>query len=277
MTDQSLEELAARRKEREAQLQAAPIAVIEGVVGPGGVSAGKFGRETLWSINMTLEVWRLQGGALQSQPLHLVRRGDDAELERYQLAARGDYPLVRLKARLMMETGSDRPEAWLEEIPEVIEEAELAEHAARLQVSVIHDDAFFGPCTLDRQVQWFEAQAPWNGSSIVVYLQAETLEALPQVLEQARALWRDQTQWHARVLDCAVENLLELKNDSWLEDDEKPVAADAFRQRIELQSISMDEEGWFEFCFGDDDLFWGHAILVRGTLEDGPEDADIAG
>lgn len=211
------------------------------------------------------------------QPLRLTRKGDDAELERYQLAADGDYPLVRLKARLVMETGFAGPEAWLEEIPQVIEDAELAGQAARLRAPVIHEDAFFGACTLDKKIQWFEAQAPWNGGNIGVYLQADTLKTLPPVLKQARALWRDQTRWHARVLDCAADKLLELKNDSWLDDDEEPVTADAFKQRIELQSISMDEEGCFEFCFGDDDLFWGHTIMVHGTLDDGPEDADIAG
>lgn len=277
MTAESFEELAARRKKLEAQLQAAPMAVIEGVVGPNGVSAGKAGPETLWSINMTLEVWRLQGGALQSQPLRLTRKVDDAELKRYQLAARGDYPLVRLKARLVMETGFAGPEAWLEEIPEVIEDAELAGQAAQLQAPVIHEDAFFGPCTLDRQIECFKAQAAWNGGNIKVYLQSGTLKTLPLVLEQARALWRDQARWHARVLDCAADSLLELKNDSWLDDDEEPVTADAFKQRIELQSISMNEEGCFEFCFGDDDLFWGHAIMVDGTLDNGPEDANIAG
>ena len=63
MTAESVEELAARRRKLEAQLQAAPMSVIEGVVGPWGMTGGgKAGRETLWTIYMTLEVWRLQGG-----------------------------------------------------------------------------------------------------------------------------------------------------------------------------------------------------------------------
>lgn len=101
--------------------------------------------------------------------------------------------------------------------------------------------------------------------------------ALPAVLRRAHALWNDAAGWHARVLDRTVADLLDLKNDTWLDEDEKTVTADEFTQRIALQSVGIDGNGAFEFCFADGDLFWGHAIMVRGTLEEGPTATNIAG
>ena len=43
-----------------------------------------------------------------------------------------------------------------------------------------------------------------------------------------------------------------------------------------LNSIGFDENG-FEVFYDDDDMFWGHSILVDGTLENGIEQAYIAG
>ena len=47
--------------------------------------------------------------------------------------------------------------------------------------------------------------------------------------------------------------------------------------RMKLETISVHQEEDFEFCFKDGDLFWGHAILVRGNLKKGIENAEIAG
>jgi len=44
-----------------------------------------------------------------------------------------------------------------------------------------------------------------------------------------------------------------------------------------LRSITLEQGGVFEFWHDDGDMFGGHSIMVRGTLQDGPTDADIPG
>ena len=44
-----------------------------------------------------------------------------------------------------------------------------------------------------------------------------------------------------------------------------------------LESIVFGPGGSFEFYHNDGDLFAGHCILVRGSVEEGPTDADIPG
>ena len=65
--------------------------------------------------------------------------------------------------------------------------------------------------------------------------------------------------------------------DSWLEEDEEELDAEKFEARLELESIEVRPDGEFCFWFEDGDLFWGHSITVEGTLEGGPEQADIQG
>ena len=48
-------------------------------------------------------------------------------------------------------------------------------------------------------------------------------------------------------------------------------------KRQELESIQLLPQGGFEFWFNDGDLFWGHSIHVTGSLESGPESAQMEG
>lgn len=97
------------------------------------------------------------------------------------------------------------------------------------------------------------------------------------VLEAATRLFSEQARWHHRVREYAVEQLLPLKNDTWLDEDEEAMSADEFLSKMSLESICVDESGDLTFWHNDGDLFWGHAIEIRGDLSDGLTDADIPG
>ncbi len=75
---------------------------------------------------------------------------------------------------------------------------------------------------------------------------------------------------------CAADELLETKNESWLEENEKPVTREAFIQRLELEEVEADEEG-FRFWFNDDDMFWGHMVMVQFDTDGKPDFAEMMG
>lgn len=50
-----------------------------------------------------------------------------------------------------------------------------------------------------------------------------------------------------------------------------------FAALLELQSIDTDCKGRFHFWFDDGDIFWGHAVLVAGNLQDGLQNASMEG
>ncbi len=57
-----------------------------------------------------------------------------------------------------------------------------------------------------------------------------------------------------RIEQYAVK-LLELKNGTWLGDDESEFTAEQFIATMTLTSISVDSDGEFEFWYDDGDLF----------------------
>lgn len=96
-------------------------------------------------------------------------------------------------------------------------------------------------------------------------------------LKIADSLWDAEDNWKRRIDGFAVQHLLVLKNDVWLDDDEPPLTALEFKSRMKLESISISPDGGFTFWHDDGDLFWGHAIQISGSLVDGPTHADIPG
>lgn len=271
-----MEELQARAARVQALLRAAPVVEVLGLVGPSGASGSKGGPGTPWHLGVTLAAWKLPGGPLQTSELRVRRQVEYEQLEGLQKSLSA-FALRRLRVRLLLETEMGAPQAWLEEIAGAVQDADLEAEAARLRAPVLYLDPLFGTCELDRALDWFSTRGQWLGQPVEVHLSTGEIEALPALLVHAHALWAAQAPWQARLLETAVRDLLELKNDNWLDDDESPLDAAQFQSRMRLQSVTFHEDGGFEFCFDDGELFWGHVIMIGGSLESGPESASIAG
>lgn len=152
----------------------------------------------------------------------------------------------------------------------------MLQFAEELRRPVVLEDGLLGPLTLDRRMGWFHGQTQWQTHTIKFYVGGETLEAAQQELATAHKLLANQAGWMDRVLQKAVDKLLDLHNDDWSEDD-TPKTPAQFRELMKLESIHVETGGGFSFWFDDGDLFAGHAILVSGTIDEGPKYASIEG
>ncbi|WP_343632913.1 DUF2262 domain-containing protein [Fluviicola sp.] len=66
------------------------------------------------------------------------------------------------------------------------------------------------------------------------------------------------------VREFAGEQLLELKNESWLDEDENELTQQDFTERlIQVETITYNTDGSLTIWFDDNDLFWGHGIAVE--------------
>jgi hypothetical protein len=139
------------------------------------------------------------------------------------------------------------------------------------------EDPQFGVFTLDAGGNCYDAKADWGGISVNLTIPAGGPVEMERSLATARNLWADQKNWQKRITDCAIAELWELKNESWLGEDEAEVTAAEFAARMQLQTVSVDADGLFDFWHHDGELFWGHVITVAGSLDDGPTGADIYG
>lgn len=254
------------------QVAGSPLVELVGVVDPRGARLSRFRGYVRWTLRVRLDHWRIDGGEVRASPLTLVRDVDDAERHAWQ-APLNAYAVLRFRARLR----DDASEALLDEIVGEAADAALVAHAEKLRQPVTHEDPLFGILTLDRRINRYDGAAVWNGRPVRLSIKAPSDGDLGAALRAAHLLWQDQAGWNTRILDSAAARLLPIKNESWLDEGEAELTADEFRDKMELQSVSVNADGSFEFWHGDGDLFWGHAIVVNGDLAGGLRDANIEG
>lgn len=157
----------------------------------------------------------------------------------------------------------------------------LEEVLAEYRRPVVLEDEELGELTLDKDYDTFEGVIPWRDEDIDISLEVDSssedtwtaaVVAMKQMVAEQDCRDRDMRTFAARELtDLACE---------WREsaDEEVPeITEESFAQRLDLTSIAMDADGSFSAYFDDDDMFFGHCVVVYGTLADGVTLAVMAG
>lgn len=275
--DDVLAEMADQEAQLYAQLADCDPVQITGIVSSSGVAGGKLGGAELWSLSLSFDAWRAGTGPLRTDSLTIRRRVSDEELETLQDTIDAET-VITIRARLAEENVFACPQALLEEfIGADTADVELHNHLKKIQEPVTYEDELFGTLVFDRRVRWYRGEVKWQGKSIELLLSTETDTELKSALDRAHELWKAASSWNERVRDYAVQELLPLKNESWLDDDEAELTPEQFESRMTLESVIMFPNGSFEFLHDDGDLFYGHSIQICGNLSDGLTDADIPG
>ena len=109
---------------------------------------------------------------------------------------------------------------------------------------------------------------------IEYYFNAENKEELKKVKNIFSNI--ELTDFIKKAKEYSAHKLLELKNDSWLEEDEKEVTEKEFKERMRFTGLHIFSES-ANFYFDDDDLFWGHTIEVTVNQKLEFTNVDIAG
>lgn len=252
---------------------------VVGIVYPFGAGGGKAGEDDSWTLTFTLVAWKPAGGPVGDRRLHVSQPGLTNEQLRERMAGIDSEDILRLRVRFA-EPPDDGELVYaelVERVGPVADDAELNERLAELRRPVVVPHPVLGPLTLDRKHDWYECELDWPGGPVKFTLERGEDEDDPALFATAEQVWHDRYDWHDQVRECALRDLLELKNDCWLEDDETELTEAQFLERMKLESVSMDPDGRLTFWHDDGGLFWGHVIMVEGTLGDGPTDATIAG
>ena len=157
----------------------------------------------------------------------------------------------------------------------------LDEVLAEYRKPVVLEDEELGELTLDKDYDTFEGVVLWRGEDIDISLEVDsssedTWTAAVAAMKQMAA---DQDAWDRDMRTFAARELTELACE-WREsaDEDVPeITEESFSQRLDLTSIAMDPDGSFSAYFDDDDMFFGHCVVVYGTLADGLASAVMAG
>ena len=146
---------------------------------------------------------------------------------------------------------------------------------------VVVTDEVLGELTLDKDLDMFEGEVPWCGEQICVSLEVDVADEATWAASRRamKVMVADQDAWDRDMRTFAARELTELACE-WREsaDEEVPeITEESFAQRLDLTSIAMDPDGSFSAYFDDDDMFFGHCVVVYGTLADGVASAVMAG
>ncbi|MEM9790490.1 MAG: DUF2262 domain-containing protein [Planctomycetota bacterium] len=275
--DEWIEERREKRRVRESRLDQQPIVTVDGVVGANAVSGGKMQGDELWDATFSLVAWRIDDGVIESGQMVVHKFCSDADLHALQDLVDKES-LVRFQAQIVDRSSSGILDARLQGFSTVkIDDEKLEELRSARLAPLVYDDPVLGDLTLNRSINSYEAPVAWLGNEVELSISALNEEIDKRSLQIAHELVEKQSIWHARAIDLAADSLLELKNDSWLEDDEDEVTHDEFIKAMTLESISVFSDKTFAFYFEDGDLFWGHTIEVTGSIDKGPDSANIVG
>ena len=170
-------------------------------------------------------------------------------------------------------------------VVEVLEEnppcPALDEVLAEYRKPVVLNDEELGELSLDKDYDTFEGVISWRDEDIDISLEVDsssedTWTAAVRAMKQMAA---DQDAWDRDMRAFAARELTVLACE-WREsaDEEVPeITEESFAQRLDLTSIAMDADGSFSAYFEDDDMFFGHCVVVYGSLTDGVASAVMAG
>lgn len=247
------------------------------VTGANGFGGGEEDvGEEYRTVTLPLTAWREDGGPIHREDTGLVALADDKLLTYLRRLAPPDSII---QARVRQGMGDNR--FLLVGLPSPVMDPELKAILDEQKKPVTFWESGLGTFALNRSVGWFEAEADWLGQTI--RLEFDQDENRADCLLSFHALMDRQAEWDQRVRALAADKLLSLAND-WEADsagneerEPEEITREAFMSRMELDAVQVYEDGAFDFWFNDGDLFWGHAIHVTGSLDAGPEDAQMEG
>lgn len=138
------------------------------------------------------------------------------------------------------------------------------------------EDEKLGKFTLDRKYGWFDGNIDWLGNSISIQLELdeENASTARWAFMSLKKVALDIQNWDTKIRQYAAKELTELAND-WNEEEDTAstgkITEEDFAKRIEMDSITFNSDGSFEITFNDDDMFFGHWVVVyvdeNGELE----------
>jgi hypothetical protein len=125
-----------------------------------------------------------------------------------------------------------------------------------------------GTLRFEEAEESWKGQVDWTGHSVALSVTESTIDVHDSVLDSVSNLL---VLFAERVHTFIVDELLELYNDTWCQDD-VTLDSDAFMARITTQFLEVIAEGDATAYFDDGGLFGSHCILVTidssGTLVD---------
>lgn len=244
---------------------------------------GRSGSSTLWEMTFpTLGVIDLTSGQFSTDVCQRCWQLTDAERQtKEQIFDLQSLSIYRLRVQESLPT-PQLPKGRYLWVTAVLErdcqDTRLTQLLTAYQTPVILEIHGCSPLVLDKSLNLFCGEGQWAGKNCLIHLEADASQTADAARRTLQILLADCANWDQKARQFAASVLTENANDWQDEEDTPEITEDEFAARISISEISISaQDGAFELYYDDDDLFWGHVIIVSGNLADGFSDAAIAG
>ena len=137
-----------------------------------------------------------------------------------------------------------------------------------------------------QQTELGDGTCQWMGKEVRISLDVEIEKkaSWTRVTNVMKNLLADQEVWDKSLRAMAAQTLTAQANE-WLADNDQtdrapekdPITEEEFARRILITEFTVSPGGGFTAWYEDDDMFWGHAVEVSGSLKKGITYANLAG
>ena len=145
---------------------------------------------------------------------------------------------------------------------------------------VVLQDDVLGELTYDKLLKSFEGNIAWLRGKIHIslYVDKDNKSGITKAKKLLKTMVLEQEKWDADLRAFAAGKLTKLACE-WAESEEEAalITEESFAKRISLSLIWVTSGASFSACFDDDELFFGHSIIVSGSLKKGMISAKIEG
>lgn len=259
------------------------------VVTEGEMSAGRSGQDEYWTASITILAYiDVRSGELFEGKRRIEWLVNDKECHSskkiynlkgqkiYQLIVRESLPYENEYTHDTFEKGH-----WLMLVDvkkRNCHNAQLEDILNEYQKEVSIHPQGCQKLILDKSLGIFSGEGNWNHEECYIHLDTdgEGIETADEALITLDELLKNCQTWDQKAREYAANELTELAND-WAEEDDSEITNEDFIKRLEISEVCASPDGDFELFYNDDDMFFGHVIIVSGNIEDGFDSANIAG
>jgi hypothetical protein len=110
--------------------------------------------------------------------------------------------------------------------------------------------------------EWYQGQLVVEQSAVTIYFSMDDEERLESSLERFAGLKHDLAQHVQRAQEYAVDSLLAVKNEMWIESSQARTTPEQVKDKMVLSFITIYSDGDVSFYWSDDDLLTRHFLAT---------------
>lgn len=142
------------------------------------------------------------------------------------------------------------------------------------------ESEILGTFKFDKKLEYYKTKYKIEKRNVNITIDLTYPDELKKNLKKVEKLMS--AKFYEKALLKMAKPMVKLKNDTWLEEyddgeEEQPITTDELLKRVRITDIAFDDECEAEIYCDDDDIFWGHSILISTNARGTYQDATLAG